>query len=83
VRALSLDVRGGRPFSPGWLLNSGFPLVGPVPPLETGERMGTGRAVLLGCRGELEHIILAEEGEQAERRLTETAGLPTVSPRRW
>ncbi|GGW13531.1 carboxymethylenebutenolidase [Streptomyces capoamus] len=58
-------------FYPGWLLNSGFPLVGPVPPLETSERITAGGAFLLGFRGELDHIIPAEEWEQAERQLTE------------
>ncbi|WP_432026444.1 dienelactone hydrolase family protein [Streptomyces sp. 1222.5] len=62
-------------FYPGWLLNTGFPLVGPVPPLETSERLAAGGAFVLGFRGELDHIIPAEEWEQAEQRLTK-AGVP-------
>lgn len=58
-------------FYPGWLLNSGFPLVGPVPPLETSDRIAANGAFLLGFRGELDHIIPAEEWEQAEQRLTD------------
>ncbi|MEU6235071.1 dienelactone hydrolase family protein [Kitasatospora sp. NPDC047058] len=58
-------------FYPGWLLNSGFPLVGPVPPLETSERIAANGAFLLGFRGDLDHIIPAEEWEQAGHRLTE------------
>ncbi|MFD8376961.1 dienelactone hydrolase family protein [Streptomyces sp. NPDC059688] len=57
-------------FYPGWLLNTGFPLVGSVPPLETSERIAAGGAFVLGFRGELDHIIPAEEWEQAEQRLT-------------
>jgi carboxymethylenebutenolidase len=57
-------------FYPGWLLNSGFPLVGPVPPLETSERIAAGGAFVLGFRGDLDHIIPAEEWAQAEQRLT-------------
>ncbi|GAA1218496.1 dienelactone hydrolase family protein [Kitasatospora nipponensis] len=62
-------------FYPGWLLNSGFPLVGPVPPLEQSGRIAAGGAYLLGFRGELDHIITAEEWQQAEQRLT-AAGVP-------
>ncbi|GAA2834066.1 dienelactone hydrolase family protein [Kitasatospora sp. CM 4170] len=58
-------------FYPGWLLNSGFPLVGPTPPLETADRIAAGGAFLLGFCGELDHIIPAEEWQQAEQRLTE------------
>jgi len=58
-------------FYPGWLLNSGFPLVGPVPPLENSERIAANGVFLLGFRGEEDHIILAEEWEQAEQRLTD------------
>ncbi|MFB7619132.1 dienelactone hydrolase family protein [Kitasatospora sp. NPDC056181] len=58
-------------FYPGWLLNSGFPLVGPVPPLETSDRIAANGVFLLGFRGELDHIIPAEEWEQAGQRLTE------------
>lgn len=57
-------------FYPGWLLNSGFPLVGPVPPLESSERIAANGAYLLGFRGGEDHIITAEEWEQAEERLT-------------
>ncbi|WP_050790879.1 dienelactone hydrolase family protein [Streptomyces sp. e14] len=60
-------------FYPGWLLNSGFPLVGPVPPLESGDRIAAGGAFVLGFRGELDHIVPAEEWEQAEQRLTRAA----------
>ncbi|WP_183107138.1 dienelactone hydrolase family protein [Streptomyces sp. 1114.5] len=58
-------------FYPGWLLTSGFPLVGPVPPLETAERIAANGVYLLGFCGELDHILPPEEWQQAERRLTE------------
>ncbi|MFE2347935.1 dienelactone hydrolase family protein [Kitasatospora cineracea] len=57
-------------FYPGWLLNSGFPLVGPVPPLETAERIAANGVHLLGFCGELDHILPQEEWQEAERRLT-------------
>ncbi|MEW5354080.1 hypothetical protein E0E62_16745 [Streptomyces sp. 16-176A] len=60
-------------FYPGWLLNSGFPLVGPVPPLESGDRIAAGGAFVLGFRGGLDHIVPAEEWDQAEQRLTRAA----------
>lgn len=58
-------------FYPGWLLNSGFPLVGPVPPLESSEEIAANGAFVLAFRGELDHIIAADEWEQAEQRLTD------------
>ncbi|WP_218199788.1 dienelactone hydrolase family protein [Kitasatospora aureofaciens] len=58
-------------FYPGWLLNSGFPLVGPVPPLETAERIAANGVFLLGFCGELDHILPQEEWQEAERRLIE------------
>lgn len=56
-------------FYPGWLLSSGFPLVGPVPPLETAERIADNGAYLLGFCGDLDRILLPEEWQEAERRL--------------
>ncbi|MFE2410280.1 dienelactone hydrolase family protein [Kitasatospora sp. NPDC059408] len=58
-------------FYPGWLLNSGFPLVGPVPPLETAGRIAANGVYLLGFCGELDHILPPEEWQEAERKLTE------------
>ncbi|MEU6972337.1 dienelactone hydrolase family protein [Kitasatospora aureofaciens] len=58
-------------YYPGWLLNSGFPLVGPVPPLETAERIAANGVYLLGFCGELDHILPQEEWREAERRLTD------------
>jgi carboxymethylenebutenolidase len=58
-------------FYPGWLLNSGFPLVGPVPPLESSEKIAANGAFILAFRGDLDHIIPADEWAQAEQRLTE------------
>jgi carboxymethylenebutenolidase len=58
-------------FYPGWLLNSGFPLVGAVPPLETAERIAANGVHLLGFCGGLDHILPPDEWQQAELRLTE------------
>ncbi|MEU8515411.1 dienelactone hydrolase family protein [Kitasatospora sp. NPDC048722] len=58
-------------FYPGWLLNSGFPLVGPVPPLETAERIAANGVYLLGFCGDLDHILPPQEWREAERKLTE------------
>lgn len=58
-------------FYPGWLLTRGFPLVGPVAPLETAERVAANGAFLLGFCGELDHILRPEEWQEAGRRLTE------------
>ncbi|MGW2253855.1 dienelactone hydrolase family protein [Kitasatospora sp. NPDC001660] len=58
-------------FYPGWLLNSSFPLVGPVPPLETAERIAANGVYLLGFCGELDHILPLQEWREAERKLTE------------
>ncbi len=58
-------------FYPGWLLNTGFPLAGPVPPLETSELIAANGGYLLGFRGELDHIITEQEWSEAEQRLTD------------
>ncbi|MFE0462136.1 dienelactone hydrolase family protein [Kitasatospora sp. NPDC058965] len=57
-------------FYPGWLLNSGMPLVGPVPPLEHAERIAENGAFFLGFCGELDHILPPAEWQAAEQRLT-------------
>ncbi|MFE9424854.1 dienelactone hydrolase family protein [Kitasatospora sp. NPDC006697] len=58
-------------FYPGWLLNSGMPLVGPVPPLESAERIAANGVYLLGFCGELDHILPPAEWQAAEQRLAE------------
>ncbi|WP_181799551.1 dienelactone hydrolase family protein [Kitasatospora acidiphila] len=58
-------------FYPGWLLNSGMPLVGPVPPLETAERIAGNGVFVLGFCGDLDHILPPAEWQAAEQRLTE------------
>lgn len=58
-------------FYPGWLLNSAFPFVGPVPPLETAERIADNGVYLLGFCGELDHVLPSAEWQEAERRLTD------------
>jgi carboxymethylenebutenolidase len=68
--ATALSFELAAVFYPGWLLSTGFPLVGPVPPLESGERIAANGVFVLGFRGELDHIITAEEWQQAEQKLT-------------
>ncbi|MFI6155493.1 dienelactone hydrolase family protein [Kitasatospora sp. NPDC051170] len=58
-------------FYPGWLLNSGMPLAGPVPPLENAERIAANGVHLLGFTGELDHILPPAEWRAAEERLTQ------------
>jgi carboxymethylenebutenolidase len=58
-------------FYPGWMLNSAFPFVGPVPPLETAERIADNGVYLLGFCGELDHVLPLAEWQEAERRLTD------------
>ncbi|MFH9347920.1 dienelactone hydrolase family protein [Kitasatospora sp. NPDC017646] len=50
---------------------SGFPLVGPVPPLETAERIAANGVHRLGFYGGLDHILPQAEWQEAERRLTD------------
>ena len=69
--ATELEFELAALFYPGWLLSPGFPLVGPVAPLETAERVAANGAFLLGFCGELDHIVQPEEWEEAELRLTE------------
>ncbi|WP_329567184.1 dienelactone hydrolase family protein [Kitasatospora sp. NBC_01266] len=57
-------------FYPGWMLNSGMPMVGPVPPLEQAADLAKGGAFVLGVVGEEDHILPSAEWQQAEQRLT-------------
>jgi carboxymethylenebutenolidase len=57
-------------FYPGGMLNSGFPRVGPVPPLETAERIAANGVFFLGFNGELDHILPLEEWKAVEDKLT-------------
>ncbi|MFF0410428.1 dienelactone hydrolase family protein [Kitasatospora sp. NPDC004745] len=58
-------------FYPGWMLTAGFPLVGPVPPLETAGRIAANGVFLLGFNGDRDHILPLEEWKAVEERLTE------------
>ncbi|MFD8782276.1 dienelactone hydrolase family protein [Kitasatospora sp. NPDC059599] len=58
-------------FYPGWMLNSGFPLVGPVPPLETADRIAANGVFLLGFNGDQDHILPLDEWKAVEEKLTE------------
>jgi carboxymethylenebutenolidase len=69
--ATELDFELAIAFYPGWLLNAGMPLAGAVPPLRTPGRITAHGAHLLAFRGELDHIITAEEWAEAEQRLTD------------
>lgn len=58
-------------FYPGWLLNTAFAFAGPVPPLETPERIADNGVYLLGFCGELDHVLTQPEWQEAKRRLTD------------
>ncbi|GAA2145292.1 dienelactone hydrolase family protein [Kitasatospora kazusensis] len=57
-------------FYPGWALNSGFPLVGPVPPVEQSGDIAANGVFVLGFVGDRDHIVPQEEWQAVERRLT-------------
>ncbi|TQF01111.1 hypothetical protein E6W39_01230 [Kitasatospora acidiphila] len=48
---------GQAVYYPAWPLNSPIPLVGPVPPPETAERIAGSGVFALGLCGELNHIL--------------------------
>ncbi|MCX4747019.1 dienelactone hydrolase family protein [Kitasatospora sp. NBC_01287] len=57
-------------FYPGWMLNSGMPMVGPVPPVEQAADIASNGAFVLGLVGDADHILPPAEWQEAERRLT-------------
>jgi len=58
-------------FYPGWMLNPGFPFAGPVPPVQSADRIAANGVFLLGFNGELDRILSLEEWTAVQEKLAE------------